>query len=556
MKQCFSKNLQNLILVGFLWVSGLYLTYCRGNASEQDSSQISETPPVYIFTDSLLFIQHPAWAGPDSLWCDSLLRRYAEKKYRLFWFRYGEPVEYTLILFQLCRESAEALDRPIQEDAEKLSSRLEAIRAEQDSNSIQILTEIDISLSLLFLKYANRNWVGLPESIRNQTGWRIKGKDKNLYNLLENFIEGKDRNEFQRQAIYSQYDDLGTWLAKYRKIEALGGWPQLDWNGQELQYGDTAEILIKVRQLLRIQEDLSDSLNSPVFDSVLTRGVRAFQIRHGIQPTGMLEALTFRAMRYSVKDRIRQILINQERCRWAPPEPTGKYIAVNIPDFKLMLFDQQKLQWSCNAVVGKEKTNTVIFSNQLEYIVFSPYWNVPRSILANELLPALRKNPEYLKQHNMEVYTGSGKVIASTHINWHLYKGYDFPYNIRQNPGRNNALGRVKFLFPNEYNIYLHDTPAKNLFAQPVRAFSHGCIRIQEPIKLAKYLLQNDPEWPEEKIMAAVDRDAEEQVTLKEKIPVFIAYFTAFVDTEGRIHFREDIYKHDKKLGELLRLDN
>jgi murein L,D-transpeptidase YcbB/YkuD len=114
----------------------------------------------------------------------------------------------------------------------------------------------------------------------------------------------------------------------------------------------------------------------------------------------------------------------------------------------------------------------------------------------------------------------------------------------------------VKFLFPNEYNIYLHDTPAKNLFAQPVRAFSHGCIRIQEPIKLAKYLLQNDPEWPEEKIMAAMDRDAEEQVTLKEKIPVFIAYFTAFVDTEGRIHFREDIYKHDKKLGELLRLDN
>lgn len=345
-------------------------------------------------------------------------------------------------------------------------------------------------------------------------------------------------------------------MAKYRKIEALGGWPQLDWNGQELQYGDTAEILIKVRQLLRIQEDLSDSLNSPVFDSVLTRGVRAFQIRHGIQPTGMLEALTFRAMRYSVKDRIRQILINQERCRWAPPEPTGKYIAVNIPDFKLMLFDQQKLQWSCNAVVGKEKTNTVIFSNQLEYIVFSPYWNVPRSILANELLPALRKNPEYLKQHNMEVYTGSGKVIASTHINWHLYKGYDFPYNIRQKPGRNNALGRVKFLFPNEYNIYLHDTPAKNLFAQPVRAFSHGCIRIQEPIKLARYLLQNDPEWPEEKIMAAVDRDAEEQVTLKEKIPVFIAYFTAFVNTEGRIHFREDIYKHDKKLGELLRLDN
>jgi murein L,D-transpeptidase YcbB/YkuD len=185
---------------------------------------------------------------------------------------------------------------------------------------------------------------------------------------------------------------------------------------------------------------------------------------------------------------------------------------------------------SCNVVVGKATNKTVIFRGDMKYVVFSPYWNVPPSIINKEILPAMKRNPNYLAKHNME-YNG-GKI--------------------RQKPGPNNSLGLVKFLFPNSFNIYLHDTPSKSLFKEDKRAFSHGCIRVSEPFELARYLLRHDPSWTPEKINGAMNSGKEQYVTLKNTVPVYLVYFTAFVDAQGKLNFRDDIYNRDQELKEML----
>jgi murein L,D-transpeptidase YcbB/YkuD len=203
---------------------------------------------------------------------------------------------------------------------------------------------------------------------------------------------------------------------------------------------------------------------------------------------------------------------------------------VNIPQFKLVAMEKDSIVLSCNVVVGKATNKTVIFRGDMKYVVFSPYWNVPQSIINKEILPAMKRNPNYLAKHNME-YNG-GKI--------------------RQKPGPDNSLGLVKFLFPNSFNIYLHDTPSKSLFKEDKRAFSHGCIRVSEPFELAKYLLRHDPSWTPEKIKGAMDSGKEQYVSLKNTVPVYLVYFTAFVDSKGKLNFRDDIYNRDQELKEML----
>ncbi|MBP1653432.1 MAG: ErfK/YbiS/YcfS/YnhG family protein, partial [Bacteroidetes bacterium] len=211
-----------------------------------------------------------------------------------------------------------------------------------------------------------------------------------------------------------------------------------------------------------------------------------------------------------------------------------------------------KLDWSCNVVVGKPGANTVIFSNEVKYVVFAPYWNVPPGILQKEVLPAMRRNSGYLARNHMEVVTGNGKPVSAGSINWAKASASNFPYIIRQLPGGSNSLGKVKFLFPNEYNIYLHDTPSKGLFGENKRTFSHGCIRVSEPQHLAEWLLRKDSSWTKSKIVDAMNASKEKFVMLKQRVPVFIGYFTAFVDSEGRLNFRDDVYGHDAKLATTL----
>jgi L,D-transpeptidase YcbB len=219
--------------------------------------------------------------------------------------------------------------------------------------------------------------------------------------------------------------------------------------------------------------------------------------------------------------------------RWMPTETTGRLVIVNIPEFKLHMYEKNKKVFEMNVVVGKVGHNTMMFNGDLNQVVFSPYWNVPESIVEKEILPKLASNPGYLESQNMEQVGMNG----------------DLP-DIRQRPGGANALGKVKFLFPNSFNIYFHDTPSKSLFEKDQRAFSHGCIRLEEPEKMANYLLNDQPEWTPERINEAMNSGSEKFVKVKKPVPVVITYYTSWVDEYGRLNFRNDIYSHDKKLEE------
>jgi len=231
--------------------------------------------------------------------------------------------------------------------------------------------------------------------------------------------------------------------------------------------------------------------------------------------------------------RVEQILMNMDRMRWLTTnEATGNLIVVNIPEFVLHLYNGKQKVFDMDVVVGKEGHNTMMFNGDMNQIVFCPYWNVPQSIVSHEILPAMEKHPGYLEKENMEI-TGNEDGLPV----------------IRQRPGEKNALGRVKFLFPNSFNIYFHDTPAKSLFQKDKRAYSHGCIRLKEPEKLANYVLRNQPEWTPEKIEEAMNSGDERFVKIKDPIPVLITYYTAWVDDNGQLNFREDIYGHDTNLA-------
>jgi murein L,D-transpeptidase YcbB/YkuD len=222
-----------------------------------------------------------------------------------------------------------------------------------------------------------------------------------------------------------------------------------------------------------------------------------------------------------------------DRMRWLPNTPSSdNLIVVNIPEYVLHMYEGKNKVWDMNVVVGKVGHNTMMFNGDLNQIVFSPYWNVPPSIVKNEILPAMGRNPNYIASQNMEVTGNSGGLPE-----------------VRQKPGQGNALGKVKFLFPNSFNIYFHDTPSKSLFDREKRAFSHGCIRLSDPTKMAEYLLRNQSEWTPEKIQEAMNAGTEKYVKLQKPVPVIITYYTAWVDDKGRMNFRDDIYKHDDKLA-------
>ena len=293
---------------------------------------------------------------------------------------------------------------------------------------------------------------------------------------------------------------------------------------------DTSAAISQIRKNLYLLGDLTFDSGDSIYDIKMVSGVNSFQERHGLKKQEVIESQFIKSMNIPMQERIEKILINMERCKWLPNETTLDYIIVNIPQFTLQAFTGDSLIFKCNVVVGKETNRTMIFKGDIKHIVFSPYWNVPESILKKEILPAIRKDSNYLIENNMEWYNE----------------------NLRQRPGGTNALGRVKFIFLNIFNIYLYDTPSKNLFELEKRTFSHGCIRISEPLKLAEFLLRKDSTWDNEKILDAMLTEREKTVRLKEGVPVYIIYLTSFVDELGKLNFREDVYKRDNALKQIL----
>lgn len=416
-----------------------------------------------------------------------------------------------------------------------------------------LITELELLLTSSFFDYAKRNWKGISDDELKGVGWFMERKNLNYEDLLDTILKNDAKNMASVEPVYRQYSLLKKYLKLYNDIENKGGWPEWQRAVKSMKTGDTSLAIAAIRKQLFMLGDLPvfDSLG--IFDDKMEAAVKKFQKRHGIKEDGIISGITMQEMHVPVHDRIQQIMINMERSRWLPVEQQGDYLAVNIPDFKLLVYHDDTLLWSCNVVVGKTKTtnNTVIFNDNLEYIVFWPYWNIPKSILIKETLPEIKKNSNYLVNHNMEIITYEGTPVASSSIEWSQYTT-SFPYIIRQKPGKNNALGLLKFLFPNSYDIYMHDTPEKSLFDESTRTFSHGCIRLEKPLELAEFLLRADTSWTKNKIQDLLNSQEQKFVKLKNKVPVFITYFTAWVDRKGQLNFRQDVYHHDAKMKALL----
>lgn len=408
------------------------------------------------------------------------------------------------------------------------------------------IAAIDVQLTILFFMYASKEYYGIDEAVFDLE-WFIPRKKKNYEMLLEKLSSAPQ--DFEKyEPINRYYQTLKKALLYYRKIEKSGGLPQVGKTFTHLSAADSVMYFKNIIHYFKITQDWPEANDSTNIDSNFTYALNNFQQRMGISLSNRLNDKTIAAMNVPLKERIFQMMVNLERLRWVPELLPENYLLVNIPEYKLHVFENAQHQFSMKVVVGKSATATTIFNENLTTIVFSPYWNVPQSIIVKDLLPKLKRDPYYLNKKNMEVLSNN-KVINSASINWKNYKK-GVPFVIREKPGVSNSLGLIKFLFPNSYDIYMHDTPVKSSFEKDDRAFSHGCIRLAEPLKLAGYLLKNDSTITTAKMLKWMHSGHERYVKVKPPLPVFIVYFTAWVNHKGQVNFRNDIYNLDKKLAE------
>ena len=533
----FSAFISGRFVTGLLYLACLSLVCCQNPVSKQqpvvrDSIPEEDIPVRGYFSDQKKL-------QLDSITLDSFFKKYGQLKnyesdvkkfygYRHFlyaWFDVNGLNEQASNLLNLLNN----LDKEGIRATIPYKEIVDSIMNDPAQSGMPD-SEIEILLSAEYFFYGDKVWNGISEKETKKLEWMLPRKKLDLPYLMDSLLKENPSNFNSGYYNIRQYNLLKTNLEKYRRLDRMNDWEFLKTTVKPPKKNDSAELISKIRHRLFLLGDLSTDSHSNGFDDDLEKGISRFQVRYGMKSDGVPGPDFFREINISPQENIRKLIVNMERTRWMPIELSQHYIIVNIPAFTLSAFDKDTLTLRMNVVVGKDVHKTVIFNGDIKYIVFSPYWNIPPSIMKKEILPAIRKNPDYLTKNNME-WAGNG---------------------IRQKPGPKNSLGLVKFLFPNSYNIYLHDSPAKSLFGAQSRAFSHGCIRLSEPKKLAAYLLKDDSSWTEEKIQQAMTGGKEKYVTLKNPVPVYIGYLTAWVDNEGRLNFRNDVYKRDDALENMI----
>ncbi|HEX4876430.1 MAG TPA: L,D-transpeptidase family protein [Chitinophagaceae bacterium] len=432
---------------------------------------------------------------------------------RFFWNQYDYAVTHL--------KDSNLVNSEFYKNAEKYLNQEKVTVSTKDIN----LLNTELGFTEHFIRFINSTYEKGYVKRKEQEKFIPIKKNDPVY-LADSLLNKEHSDDKYYEQVNEMYAALKNNLRLYIDIEKAGGFPNIPFIKGTLKKGATEPVIKLVKQRLRLSKDLPGNDTSTVFNDSLELAIKKFEKRHGYKEDGVITPEIIREMNVSAARRLMQILLNMDRMRWMPQKPAGNLIVVNIPEFILHVYDGKSRVFDMVVVVGKVGNNTMMFNGELSYIVFSPYWNVPPSIIKNEILPAMQRDPNYLARKNMEK-AGNG---------------------IRQKPGPGNALGKVKFIFPNSFNMYFHDTPSKSFFSQDKRAFSHGCIRLSEPQKMAEWLLRNDPEWNREKIVAAMNQTSERMVQLKQQVPVFIIYYTAWVDDDGLLNFRDDVYQHDSKV--------
>lgn len=478
---------------------------------------------------------------------------YKERAYELAWFKGHELVpQAQAFIDELGKAGEDGLNPEDYQlvDFEKLFKDFKGIKRDLEKrDSLEL--EIDMALTASYLNWSSDYYRGLlAPSESRKADWDINLNKMNLSSALSKFLNDDAADDIEFRPNHPEYGNLKKALAGFREVQKAGGWPKIPANAT-VRDGQSSPVvpLLKSRLATFLGEDSTVMKDDkPVFSSDVKTALKKFQETSGLTATGRLNAETIRFMNVPVEDRIRQIIINMERWRWIPESFGKDYLIVNIPEFKLRVYEQGKEAMNMKVIVGKELHSTPVFNDKMEHIVLAPYWNIPPGILKEEIAPSVMANPGYLASKDMEVITNDGTVVDPGSVDWSAAGTADFKYIVRRRPGPNNDLGNVKFIFPNSRNIYLHDTPADQLFSASKRDFSHGCVRVEKPIELAVYLLRNVGGWDKSKIMEQIKTGNEKHVPLKAKLPVYLVYFTASADADGHVRFFDDVYEHDKKL--------
>jgi murein L,D-transpeptidase YcbB/YkuD len=429
-----------------------------------------------------------------------------------------------------------ALDNYPLDDLRRVLSEL----LEAKDPSAELLADVDVVLTATYVALGEDLLTGQVDPSSISQDWHIEPTPAQIDSALGRFLRDRDFDVSvtQMRPEYDEYKALQKHLVRYQQIIARGGWQPVP-DGKAVKPGDStsAERLTALRERLRVEGYLTgDSAIADTakgraqYDRELAGAIAQFQREHGIVVDSALGKETLQSLNVPAAYRLGQIAANMERFRWMPRTLGDKYVFVNVPAFRLEAYDDAKKVMEMKVIVGAEfeDRNTPVFSDSMQYVVFRPYWNATDNIMEKELWPKVEADPTFLERNNYEVVTEGGKQ------------------RIRQLPGEGNALGLVKFMFPNTFDIYMHDTPEQALFDKDVRAFSHGCIRLENPEKMAEWVLGWTPEQVQEAMHSTRDN---RHVNLKEKVPVYIVYFTTFI-RDGRLHFGNDLYNRDAALVE------
>ncbi len=413
---------------------------------------------------------------------------------------------------------------------------------------------LDLMLTDSLIRWAYHQRFGKVNPQSLDSGWNFRRQldNRDPAAIVQEAIDSPSPTRFlasffPRGWVYTQ---LQAGLGNYRQIAAAGGWPSVP-DGPTLRPDAADERLDTLATRLAITGDLEglDGLVPfPVYDESLQGGVRRFQSRHGLDADGIVGPATLRALNVPVEQRVDQLRLNLERARWVLGDIEEDFVVVNIAGFRAYVVHDREIVWETKVQVGRPYHQSPVFRDEIQYVVFNPTWTVPYSIATNEMLPRIKSDPQYFQTRDFDIKNRDGQLVDPATIDWAQVTPRGFGYTFVQRPGPDNALGRVKFIFPNDYAVYLHDTPSKPLFDRAERAFSHGCIRVENPFDLAEILLGSDG-WDRELIDATIESGETKTVFLSEPLPVLLLYWTAEVDPDGLVHFYNDVYERDQRIA-------
>lgn len=561
--------MMHYFVFGFWFLLGV--SACNPGNADKDGGVVNEDPQAYyvetkgnIGTETMdsLFIKKFLSRYPEyEAYQKQLYKFYSARNYRLAWTDQGDPIPHASLLINLI-ENVRQYGIPVDSTRDyHLRDSLAVIdesTGEDAARQSQLRKSFDLALTSSYFRYTPKLWEGVIDPHDDERiDWYVERKSFSYGALLDSILNDTvNTNPFvHNRGFHSQYLKLRDVLKRYSRLQKDHPWRTIELEKPVLSRGDSGNAVISVTERLSVLGDLSGNSSHDRFNDEVYQAVVAFQTRHGLQADGVVGPKTLSTLNTSLESRLKQILLNMERWRWVPVEMTGDYVFVNIPEFRLYVVEDDKAIQKMKVVVGKRGANTVVFNDMIKYVVVNPYWNIPRSIATEEILPLIKDNPRYLQEAEIEVgMNWNFDTVDADTIAWENVTAENFKYTLRKKPGPENPLGRIKFIFPNDFAIYLHDTPAKQLFGERRRGFSHGCIRVEKPYMLSRHLIERNDDYSFEDIQTLLRERENKWIQLNEPLPVYILYFTVWVDETNTVQFRDDIYGHDAHLaGKLFR---